>query len=308
MPRNQILVIRGGAIGDFIVTLPVFAALREMFPESRLETLAYSGVAHLALEGGLVHGYRSIESRQFAGFFAGKGDLDKDWSTYFNQFAVIISYLYDPDENLQSNIKRVCEAQYIQGPHRPDETQPIHATEALLKPLERLAIFSPDAVPKLKLKEAGILPKATGETWLALHPGSGSERKNWPLVSWLALIQKLLAETSWKLLMIGGEADGQQLEAIQKLLPTERGMVLRNAPLASVAQALQRCDLYLGHDSGISHLATALGVPGVLLWGPSNQQVWGPRTERVKVIHAANSLDSIALEAVWSRLGEHIRR
>jgi len=308
MPRNQILVIRGGAIGDFIVTLPVFAALRDMFPDARLETVAYSGVAHLAMEGGLVHGYRSIESRQFAGFFAGKGDLDRDWSTYFNQFAVIISYLYDPEENLQSNIKRVCEAQFIQGPHRPDETQPIHATESLLKPLERLAIFSPDAVPKLKLKEAESLPKATGEKWLALHPGSGSERKNWPLASWLALIQKLLVETSWKLLVIGSEADGQRLEAIQKLLPVERGMILRNAPLTSVAQALQRCDLYIGHDSGISHLAAAAGVPGVLLWGPSNQQVWGPRSEKVKVIHAGTSLDSLAIELVWGQLIEHIKR
>lgn len=307
MPRNQILVIRGGAIGDFIVTLPVFAALRDMFPDARLETVAYSGVAQLALEGGLVHGYRSIESRQFAGFFAGKGDLDRDWSSYFNQFAVIISYLYDPDENLQSNIKRVCEAQYIQGPHRPDETQPVHATDALLKPLERLAIFSPDAVPKLKLKEADILAKAPGEKWVAIHPGSGSERKNWPLASWLALIQKLLAETSWKLLVIGGEADGQKLEAIQKLLPAERGMILRNAPLTSVAQALQRCDLYLGHDSGISHLATALSVPGVLLWGPSNQQVWGPRSERVKVIHAGTSLDSVAIELVCGQLAERIK-
>jgi len=266
MPRNQILVIRGGAIGDFIVTLPVFAALREMFPESRLETVAYSGVAQLAVEGGLV------------------------------------------DENLQSNIKRVCEAQFIQGPHRPDETQPIHATESLLKPLERLAIFSPDAVPKLKLKEAESLPKATGEKWLALHPGSGSERKNWPLASWLAFIKKLLVETSWKLLVIGGEADGQRLEAIQKLLPVERGMILRNAPLTSVAQALQRCDLYIGHDSGISHLAAAAGVPGVLLWGPSNQQVWGPRSEKVKVIHAGTSLDSLAIELVWGQLIEHIKR
>lgn len=307
MARNQILVIRGGAIGDFIVTLPVFAALREMFPEARLETVAYSGVAQLALEGGLVHGCRSIESRQFAGFFAGKGDLDRDWSTYFNQFAVIISYLYDPDEHLQSNIKRVCEAQYIQGPHRPDETQSIHATEALLKPLERLAIFNPDAVPKLKLKEAEFLPKATGEKWLALHPGSGSERKNWPLDSWLALIQKLLAETSWKLLVIGGEADGQKLEAIQKLLPVERGMILRNTPLTSVAQALQRSDLFLGHDSGISHLASALGIPGVLLWGPSNQQVWGPRSARMKVIHAGSGLDSVAIEMVWCQLVERIK-
>jgi len=307
MPRNQILVIRGGAIGDFIVTLPVFAALREMFPESRLETVAYSGVAQLALAGGLVDGVRSIESRQFAGFFAGKGDLDKDWSTYFNQFAIIISYLYDPDENLQTNIKRVCEAQFIQGPHRPDDAAGIHAAEVLLKPLERLAIFGADAAPKLKLERAEDAQKATDERWLAIHPGSGSERKNWPLASWLALIQKLLGDTSWKLLVIGGEADGKQLESIKKVLPSERGKVLRGAPLPAVAQALMECNFYLGHDSGISHLASAVGIPSVLLWGPSDQQVWCPRGEKVRLLQAGPSMDSLTVDEVWREVVGHFK-
>ncbi|HEY1169890.1 MAG TPA: glycosyltransferase family 9 protein [Verrucomicrobiae bacterium] len=302
MPRNQILVIRGGAIGDFIVTLPVFAALREMFPGTRIETVAYSGVAQLALEAGLIDGFRLIESRQFAGFFAGKGDLDRDWSTYFNQFGIIISYLYDPDENLQTNIKRVSEAQFIQGPHRPDEAQAIHATDALLKPLERLAIFGADAVPKLEIKSGEVIPKACGEKWLAIHPGSGSERKNWPLASWVELVQKLLAESSWKILVIGGEADGVKLDAIQKLLPIERGMIMRGVPLASVAQALRQCDRYLGHDSGISHLAGAVGLPSVLLWGPSNQKIWGPRNDRTKVISAGANLEALPLETVWNAL------
>lgn len=302
MPRNKILVIRGGAIGDFIVTLPVFAALREMFPETGLEAVAYSGVAQLAKESGLVDDYRSIESRQFAGFFAGKGDLDKDWSTYFNQFAIIISYLYDPDEHLQSNIKRVCEAQFIQGPHRPDEKQNIHATEVLLKPLERVAIIGPDPVPKLRLKEAEGLPKVPGERWLAIHPGSGSESKNWPLASWLELIRKVLTETSWKLLVIGGEADGQKLEAIQNVLTAERGRILRNTALVSVAQALQQADGYVGHDSGVSHMAAAVGVPGVLLWGPSNRQIWGPKRENVKIVPAGEELRSLEVERVWSEI------
>jgi heptosyltransferase III len=302
MARNQILVIRGGATGDFIVTLPVFAALREMFPESRLETVAYSGVAQLALAGGLVDGVRSIESRQFAGFFAGKGDLDKDWSTYFNQFAIIISYLYDPDENLQTNIKRVCEAQFIQGPHRPDDAAGIHASEVLLKPLERLAIFGADPAPKLKLERTVEALIAADERWLAIHPGSGSERKNWPLASWLELIQKVLSDTSWKLLVIGGEADGKQLEVIQKVLPAERGKVLRGAPLPVVAQALMDCDFFLGHDSGISHLASAVAIPSVLLWGPSNHHVWCPRGANVKLLQAGPTMDSLTVEMVWSEI------
>ena len=298
MPRNQILVIRGGAIGDFIVTLPVFAALREMFPQTRLEAVSYTGVAQLALAGGLLDGHRPIESRQFAGFFAGKGDLDKDWSTYFNQFSVIISYLYDPDGNLQNNIKRVSEAQFIQGPHRPDETQSIHATDAMLKPLERLAIFGAESAPKLNLAADSV---GAGK-WLAIHPGSGSESKNWPISAWVNLIQELVAKTSWQILIVGGEAEGKKLETLQKVLPAERGRILRNSPLTSVAQALKGCELFLGHDSGISHLAAALDVPCVLIWGPSNQAVWAPRNPKVKLISAGGNLASLPVEQVLAAL------
>lgn len=298
MPRNQILVIRGGAIGDFIVTLPVFTALREMFPQTRLEAVSYTGVAQLALAGGLLDGHRPIESRQFAGFFAGKGDLDKDWSTYFNQFSVIISYLYDPDGNLQNNIKRVSEAQFIQGPHRPDETQSIHAADALLKPLERLAIFGAESAPKLNLAADSV---GAGK-WLAIHPGSGSESKNWPISSWVNLIQELVAKTSWQILIVGGEAEGKKLETLQKVLPAERGRILRNAPLTSLAQVLKGCELFLGHDSGISHLAAALDVPCVLIWGPSNQAIWAPRNPKVKLISGGGNLASLPVEQVLAAL------
>jgi ADP-heptose:LPS heptosyltransferase len=181
----------------------------------------------------------------------------------------------------------------------------VHATEALLKPIERLAVFGADATPKLKLKDADVLPKAPGEKWLAIHPGSGSERKNWPLAAWLGLMQKVLAETSWKLLVIGGEADGQKLEAIRKVLPPERGMILRNVPLVTVAQALQRADLFLGHDSGVSHLASAVGVPSVLMWGPSNQQIWGPRKANTLVIPAGVNIEALPVETVWSEINKH---
>jgi heptosyltransferase-2 len=60
-PRGKILVIRGGAIGDFILTLPVFSALRQQFPQTRLDVLAYPHIAQLALVGGLVDEVRAID-------------------------------------------------------------------------------------------------------------------------------------------------------------------------------------------------------------------------------------------------------
>src|SRR5436190_19556236 len=133
--RGKILVIRGGAIGDFILTLPVLAALRKQFQDARLEVLGYPHIAQLALAGGLADDVKSIEARALAGFFARDGRLDESLAAYFAGFAIIVSYLYDPDGIFQENVACCSKAQFIAGPHRPDEKLALHATEVFLKPL-----------------------------------------------------------------------------------------------------------------------------------------------------------------------------
>ena len=147
--KPKILVIRGGAIGDFILTLPAIAALRRQFPEAHLEVLGYPHIAQLAVAGGLVDRVQPIEARGLAGFFARGGTLEQDLMDYFSEFDLVISYLYDPDEIFKTNVIRCLVKQFIVGPHRPDETERLHATQVYLKPLERLAIFDADPVPRL---------------------------------------------------------------------------------------------------------------------------------------------------------------
>lgn len=293
--NGRILIIRGGAIGDFILTLPVFAALRSQFPTAKLHLLGYSHVGQLALAGGLIDEVRPIESRALAGFFARKGSLDPAWQDYFAGFAVIISYLYDPDEFFQANIARCSKAQFIVGPHRPDDAARVHASDVLLKPLERLAIFDADPIPRLTLPTS---PAVTAPT-LALHPGSGSERKNWPENNWAELLEHLAATTSARLLLVGGEAEGERLERLGAGLPASRVDVARNLPLTELASRLIACVGFVGHDSGITHLAGALGLPGLALWGETAREVWAPRSPRVEIIHGGKGLAGIAVETVF---------
>jgi hypothetical protein len=84
-PENKILVIRGGAIGDFILTLPVFAALRGQFPITTLEALGYPHIAQLAGVGRLVDAVHSIDARPMAGFFARRGKLDANLAAFFRR-------------------------------------------------------------------------------------------------------------------------------------------------------------------------------------------------------------------------------
>jgi heptosyltransferase III len=262
--QNKILVIRGGAIGDFVLTLPVLTALRVQFPNTSLELLGYPHIAQLASAGKLVDAVHSIDARPMAGFFARRGQLSPVLAEFFGSFAIIISYLYDPDGIFQENVASVAKAQFIAGPHRPEERAGIHATEVFLQPLTRLAIFDADPVPRLNVH-------ARGEAAIALHPGSGSEKKNWPESDWRELIQKLSGQ---RLLLVGGEAEEGRLQRLAQAGPCE---LARSLPLAELAARLSACSLFVGHDSGISHLAAAAGVPTIVLWGDTNEAIWTPR-------------------------------
>src|SRR5688572_16531984 len=140
-------------MGDFVLTLPVFAALRGQFPDVPVEVLGYPRIAELAKAAGLIDEVRSIETRAAAGFFARNAPLDEDLSNFFAGFSVIFSYLYDPDGLFQMNVCKVSTGQFIAGRARPDEGATLHASDTFLKPLERLAIFDANAVPKLVLPQ-----------------------------------------------------------------------------------------------------------------------------------------------------------
>jgi heptosyltransferase-2 len=301
--RGKILIIRGGAIGDFILTLPAIAALRLQFPEAHLEVLGYPHIVKLAVAGGLADHAQSIEARALAGFFARGGELAEDLVDYLSEFDLIVSYLYDPDAIFRDNVGRCTGAQFIQGPHRPDERANVPASQVYLKPLEQLAIFDADPVPRLRLKPAAAAPTA-GPT-LALHPGSGSERKNWPESSWADLLQRLVHATEHNLLVVGGEAEGQRLQRLAAALPPARTRVAQSLPLDQLARALARCDLFLGHDSGISHLAAAVGLPVLILWGDSTAEVWRPLSEKVFLLRHPLGLSQLPVRDVVQELARH---
>ena len=289
----RILVIRGGAIGDFILTLPVLSALRNRFPRADIEVLGYPRVASLALTGGLAKAVHAIESPGLASFFARGGSFDLEWREFFGQFAIVISYLFDPDGIFETNVKSCGPRQFIAAQHRPDEAKSIHASDVFLKPLEQLAIFDGDPVARLELP--GL---AKQENWLALHPGSGSEHKNWPEQNWRKLVAYLLDHSPLNLLLVGGEAEGAQLQRLAKDLLAERVQLAQHVPLSELAPRLAKCNGYIGHDSGVTHLASALGLPTLVLWAKSDEKIWRPLGERVRVLNQHSNLAKLTLETV----------
>jgi heptosyltransferase III len=294
--QRKILLVRGGALGDFILTLPVLAALRRNFPNHGLEILGYERPASLTLAAGLADRFSALESPALAGFFARDGARSVREAEYFAKFELIVSYVFDPEHIFQSNVMQCSAARFLAGPHRPDESAGLHAAKALLRPLEILGISEADPRPRLVLPgPAG----ASAEPGLAIHPGSGSAQKNWPEPKWVEFLQRLATTTEWQFLLIGGEAEGARCERLAATLPPHRTRLAQNLPLVELAQLMHSCAAFIGHDSGITHLAAALRLPGLVLWGPSNEAVWRPMSKQMRLLRDNRGLDAVSVDAVF---------
>ena len=298
--RSRILVIRGGAIGDFILTLPALKLLREAFPAAHLEVLGYKHIVALAQMSGYADAARSIEYGPLAGFFSRGGELAPELVEYFGSFQQVVSYLFDPDEFFVDNLKRAGVRNFLSG--SPKITDEEHAARQLARPLEQLALYLDD--PAAVLEAPGVA-EVNFEA-LAIHPGSGSERKNWPIERFAEVAQAWLSTNGKrKIVLVAGEADDARAGFLHAALPPERMENAQNLPLPELAVRLRNCGLFLGHDSGISHLAAAMGIPTLLLFGPTDPAIWAPQNPRVRVLRSPNlTMSGIEVSRVLAALRE----
>src|SRR5204863_9367640 len=105
-----------------------------------------------------------------------------------------------------------------------------------------------DPIPRLSLD-----PQSSPFHHLALHPGSGSDRKNWPEDKWADLLEHLIQATNYQLLLIGGEAEGERLHRLSQrvgVLPT-RVRFAQSRALGELAKLREQSAMFIGHDSGI---------------------------------------------------------
>ena len=306
MKKSRILVIRGGAIGDFICTLPAIAALREHWPDAQLEILGYPHIAELAHGRRYADALRSIDARAMASFFIPKGILDPTWMYYFGSFNVVISYLFDPDEIFASNIHRCGVKQFISASPKPRD---LPAAEHYCQPLESLAIYVEQPVPRVFPNDADreaagkFLERLGKERIAALHPGSGSEKKNWPVEKFAALARWLADELAMQLVVVRGEADERVVEKLTAALSPRPVTVATGLKLVELAAILERCAVFAGNDSGITHLAAAVGTPTVALFGPASVSVWEPRGDRVRVVRFGDDDTARARQTIGELLG-----
>ncbi len=312
MKKPRFLVFRGGAIGDFILTLPAVAALRRGWPDAHIEIAGYPRVARLAVAGGLADAVVSLDRAESAELYSLRPTFSEAQREYLTSFDVIVTYLHDPGGTMQENLVKAGARQVIHGSPIVESG---HAVEHFIAPLARLAIFPEGlAVPRLDLPEAVRTAgrkrlAGLGGARVAIHPGSGSLSKNWPLRSFLELAGRIEAAGVGRPFFSIGEADSEIAGELSSAAPGRP--VLTGLDLTELAGVFAECAAYVGNDSGITHLAAAAGAPTVAVFGPSDPARWGPRGPRSRVVSSperrTDSLAAVSVDEVWAAVQSAVR-
>ncbi len=175
----------------------------------------------------------------------------------------------------------------------------VHAARWYAGPLEALGLdTADDPAPLLptadERAQAAHWLDRLPERFLAVHPGSGSPAKNWRLTRVAALVRALSPDHAW--LLVSGPAD----EGAAAALTGERGAVrARELSPRVLGALLAQAGLFVGNDSGVTHLAAAIGAPTPALVGPTEPAQWTPVGPAVTVLRAPHgAMDQLDVEPV----------
>jgi len=292
---QSILVIHQGALGDFILVLPALETLRKTFPHAKSIIIGYPRILELVDQRFYAEGILSIDQRGMASFFVREGSLDSSLSRFFGQFDLIIVFGRDEEGTLIENLKSVCNGKILHINPFLSWDEKIHLTDHILRQFSQYGFPVSASNPRLYLKESdrdlgkdfwrrkGLTLEERSKV-IIIHPGSGSKRKVWPLERFLTLAQTLQNSLCSRILIILGPAEGLEVERVFEGMDPHALIQVKGLSLLQIASVMEGCRLFIGNDSGISHMASALGLPTIAIFGPTDPKVWSPRGERVWVV------------------------
>lgn len=300
----QTLIIRGGAIGDFILTLPLFEAVRARDPAAEIDILGYAGTAELAVGRRHAQRMRRVDAPEWAPLFARDGELADAERAYLRGFGRVIVVWPDGDGVLHANLRRAGLRDALLLDPMPPADGALHAVDFLAAQCGQAGLPMPHVEPHLYPSERDrwwaerfMRVSTVGERpILGIAPGSGSARKNWPAAGYVEVARYWIGRRG-NVLVFGGPADEHAISAVREGLGDAQTFYFCNEPLPRVAAALERCDAFVGNDSGITHMAAAVRTPTVALFGPTNPDHWRPRAPRVRVLRASPPQSLSDLEA-----------
>jgi len=300
LPRSvkKVLVWHRGALGDVLLSGPALTALAAHYPEACFTLLGAPSRLALLAANLPVAAIWDSQRADWAHLFMPETRLPERLLKLLADFDLAVIFSPQPRPQIAARLQEAGIRAVRWLPTFPSQEQ-VHVSRFQARHLKEWGInpmpgpfrliMTPEAQAAAQVwYEAGSGGGKWSLPWVALAPGSGHRLKNWPLANYGELACRLQAGLGARVIWVAGPAEAKWRGKIEVLASAPGQHLLFDLPLPHLAAYLERCQLYVGGDSGITHLVAATGGPAVLaLFGPTDPQVWAPPGPQVTVLSCA---------------------
>lgn len=293
------LIVQPGAIGDCILTLPLAAFMKDTLQLGAIDLLGHTEYVGFLPGRSCIDGIHSIDSLDLHRLYAATESFeleDRDaLINAFSAYAWIVSFLGKPESNFEQNLIYTANcshcAEVITLSMKPPKDCYEHLADYYFQQFIDQSGLSVTPRPALTydcLIRATEADAATGRELLreadfdsggklvVIQPGSGGQDKCWCLDNFLAITKELTSKDINVLFLLGPAELNRFSDTTIRSKIAAVARVLKDLSLTQVLGLLSCADGFIGNDSGITHLAAALGITTLVVFGPSNPAVYKP--------------------------------
>lgn len=286
--RRTLLIIHPGSLGDVLLSLPAIRSIRKAHPEQACGLVAGGAVGRLLLACGETDRLFPMEEEGLTGLLGG-GDISAGFHAWVSRADLVAGWLDDADAVLARRLQELGATRSILRSPSAVDGRVLHQSDRYCRAVqagagdcdERPLRLPSSAVPEAKsrIQDAQI---AASQAVVVLHPGSGSPHKCCAPGLFGCAVEWLRSAGAVPLL-VGGPADDDRLSMVADLCqPPPR--IIRDLDLLPMAALVAQAAVFIGHDSGLTHLAAWLQVPTVAIFGPTDWRRWAPRIGHVDIL------------------------
>ncbi|NWF74924.1 MAG: glycosyltransferase family 9 protein [Nitrospirae bacterium] len=291
---RTIVMIHPGSLGDVFLAVSAMIRLRARFPNYNLVLCAEDQAAKLLLACGIIDAWASVEGLVCAGLFVGADQSTGQVQRWLEHCDLAVAWMRDLDGKLSETLKAIGAREVIVRSPFSAAIQATHQRDRFLEAINEapsdgeqgvlLAVTEPVyQLGRACLEEHGVM---TGGPLVVIHPGSGSVHKcvSPETLAYVAGVVQTFGAIS---VVLEGPADREPVERLLHLC-VNPPIVLRSRDILTVAGVLSQTRLFVGQDSGVTHLAGLMGVRTVALFGPTDPDRWAPQGTHITVVQGAS--------------------
>jgi heptosyltransferase-2 len=279
---DKILIVRFSSLGDIILTTPVIGALSAQFPGSKISFLTKTRYADLLRNdpriSHLIEFDPTGRHKGLSGFRRLIADLRScDFDLLVDLHANLRSFFvrYLAKSVLKLKYRKRWWSRFSMVHFKFLKTKVVHTTDCYLDVLRKIQVEIPKEDPSIYLgpEDVEFSDHFLLERNVKKHPGAKWETKRWDKEKFTEACRTLIDKLNCRILLFGNAGEEKLVDDIKRDLPEEKLILAVGLPLGRFMSLIKRCDCLITNDSGPMHMASALGVPVVAIFGPTHPKL-----------------------------------